>query len=67
MYIILISLVRAKAIMFSVEDKDTRYCIKGWGLAYEGKGFMSHLHNFPRMRLLLGHPQQECCRLSQVK
>ena len=67
MYIILISLVRAKAIMFGVEDKDTRYCIKGWGLAYEGKGFMSHLHNFPRMRLLLGHPQQECYRLSQVK
>lgn len=51
--------------MFSEVDKDTS--IKGWGLAYEGKGFMSHLHYFPRMRLLLGHPQQECCRLSQVK
>lgn len=63
----LISLVRAKAIMFSEVDKDTSYCIKGWGLAYERKGFMSHLHYFPRMRLLLGHPQQECCRLSQVK
>lgn len=61
----LISLVRTKAIMFSEVDKDTS--IKGWGLAYEGKGFMSHLHYFPRMRLLLGHPQQECCRLSQVK
>lgn len=61
----LISLVRAKAIMFSEVGKDTS--IKGWGLAYEGKGFMSHLHYFPRMRLLLGHPQQECCRLSQVK
>ena len=61
----LISLVRAKAFMFSEVDKDTS--IKGWGLAYEGKGFMSHLHYFPRMRLLLGHPQQECCRLSQVK
>lgn len=61
----LISLVKAKAIMFSEVDKDTS--IKGWGLAYEGKGFMSHLRYFPRMRLLLGHPQQECCRLSQVK
>lgn len=47
----LISLVRAKAIMFSEVDKDTS--IKGWGLAYEGKGFMSHVHYFPRMRLLL--------------
>ena len=67
MCIILISLVTAKAIMFSEEDKDIRYCVRGWGLANEGKGFMSHLHNFSRMRLLLGHPQQECCRLSQVK
>lgn len=33
-YIMLISLVRAKAIMFSEVDKDTS--IKGWGLAYEG-------------------------------
>lgn len=53
--------------MFSEKDKDVRYCVKGWGLANEGKGFMSHLHNFSRMRLLLGHPQQEFCRLSQVK